>query len=1844
MRGRQEKSGPDGGVPGRTAAVPPPVRSADSGRAGARESYGGARESYGGQAGGPAPAPASGAALGPRELLAIQGSAGNAAASRLIGNRPAPSPPDTPGGPLVVARAPLAPVAEEGGTPAAVAEEDGTGKRTAAVRTPPRRRPVRNTRNTRRTPPAAGRSTGPEIARPGNAPKHPPLVLPPYLADMTSAGLSTVSGLTGHEAVGRAVAAIPGGADRDVATVKRELAGRPETFYGRGRVFTVQGSKGAYDVTVSVRPDPGHAVPEPALFENPDAASPVLPQERAPADLAARDNDTKVDQQHSSSATVVTDTARSKQIGLSGSGTVLVPTPVPGVWGGAQLAGGLGLRSDHDVHNTRTVAEPRTLRSSGGTVRALRHVRYTVRIRPQGPYGTARVVEADGTLTMRVPQEHLVPLGTERPAPAPGSDLSEEQRKGVRQATSMAVVGVEDRGAPHAGGGGLFDQVNSTLHPQAAPPDSADRTRLYEATGAATILQDLPRLLTGWVASEDLSAGAAGAESAYRMRADIVSLTPAWKAGQTQLRTHQQTQHGMGASMGKGMSGMAGAGPAVGFGAPGAGPSVRIKTMPGVSFRRMRFSSADQAAATRQGAEVRGTKALYLGRILLTVEGTGPAAPGHTVTPAGRSARHTVDAWVSMRAEEAHHLGLPLPAGTEAGELFTKADRTKADGTPERDADGSPRKVERHLPFDAMGSSAALTHLDTRPLIETLERLFASDPRLAGYLPPFGEAATGRGAAGRGATGRGATGGSANRTDAEAQRRNYRELLTVLSETNLRANKDQLLSTGVPVRLRRKSGLRSDDVQVRVRGRIGPVTYLGDTPDWLVRSSAGVGSSGQTGGVSARKAGVQGAVQGTLVPGALSAQVAAEAAVESSRSAQGGPVTRTDSLNSGDVSTSTFATRLSLGVHVTMTSRERTAKRALTPGRPGRHTPAAEVIASSDDRTTEDNPLRELSEQGQDVRLSAPTATTLDDEAYEGLNRRRAAARQGRIGKLDATGITDLTTRPAGRGLRDWDFVETVGDAKEIRDLAFMLLSQAARGGRSDKPGDTAFEAEGLAPRLAVEDRFGPQAVTAALRQGVSSGWVVAGLRHPRRLAALDGAVGTRFALTNPRVRHRSTGAGMENMALGGHQGSGQRARTRSRTYSGNARAMETGQGWSMWETPAYRNTKASTDAESATLSGTVERNAVAPRSRPLYLVQCDLAVSMVAEVAVNGRGPYTAARQRTIPGSVGLWLTGAQLAAAGLRDPEERAKEQEETLARMGPDGLFGTPGPAAEKSGGKGKGEGRSESESEGEGSSEGKGKAIETGTGEEEGRERQRETDTDTPAVPTPLPPHAKGMPIGFGLIDELPDFVPLLQRLRAAVKDRSLAEDLLPSHRLDDRFDNVQRLLRVLDPAGATGLLAGAMDGGVPVELLRNSSRPGRRAKPYRAVFHVRRTGAGEIVGPSGGDREMEYATVAAAQRTRTHQESSSDGVGLVLTGSEASGEAAADRSAGVLGPVAGRSEATSRAVAERGQTGLRAIVGEAPSVKVRVPVTAELELRSADGQVARVGLGGALVHRALEKDLAALANVTPVSEERLPGRRPEVAPGGSGAHPAALGTWRAAGARLPMEAQADGFRGAPQVRALIGRAMASADAGTGLGTGSAAHYAHGEAVSTEWLLAALPLLVSAGAELPPVHISGAEGRDVDCELHARLLDARSLGESEAMTFETVAQSGPEGPRPASVEHRQAARHGRSAGFSGGGGPVRVEQSGLTNAPGGVGSEGGAAGTVGNAAGTVPLQKPKETSALVQFTLEFRAVARVRRRHTQGVRGAEAVGVRDGVLPIPVVIRMPASEARRFAGGG
>ena len=366
------------------------------------------------------------AAMGPRQLLALQNSAGNAATARLLGPR-AHSPAGAAG---------LAPVVEESDDPDVIRRVDAGG------RPLPDRRP--GARRTPRRPRPGPRQRGEAFGEaPSDGPEHPPLVLPPYLLDMTSAGLSTASDLRGHEFVGHAVGRATGAADEQTAVIRQELAGRPETFYGAGRAFSVQGKEEPWDVTVSVSRDLARE-PSPMLFKS---GAPEAPE--IPASAGLEDPATKVDQLHTSSGAVGADAVRARQLGLSASGTLLVPA-APGVWAGAQFAASGALTSTHDAHTTRTAAEPRTLRSAGGSVRAPRQVTYTVRVVRQDAPGPAQAFTGAGSLTMRVPREHLVPLGTDRPAPGPA--LTPAQSRAVRLATSTAAISVEDAGAPHRGG------------------------------------------------------------------------------------------------------------------------------------------------------------------------------------------------------------------------------------------------------------------------------------------------------------------------------------------------------------------------------------------------------------------------------------------------------------------------------------------------------------------------------------------------------------------------------------------------------------------------------------------------------------------------------------------------------------------------------------------------------------------------------------------------------------------------------------------------------------------------------------------------------------------------------------------------------------------------------------------------------------------------------------------------------------------------------------------------------------------------------------------------------------------------------------------------------------------------------------------------------------------------------------------------------------------------------------------------------------------------------------------------------------------------------------------------
>ncbi|WP_107436221.1 hypothetical protein [Streptomyces hyaluromycini] len=1654
----------------------------------------------------------------------------------------------------------------------------------------------------------------------------PGLVLPPYLMDFQAAGLSTAYGLTGHEFVRNAVAAVVGHGDGTVADIAAELAGRPESCYGQGRAFAVRGKDGKdwYDVTVTVSRAPDD---RPPVFHPKDLLANTVPDPDG-APLAAVDDaegkDTKVDVQHNTAATVATTASGGSSKGVGGMAFGLAPV-VPGLWlGGAGLVNAQPWQSARESRSQRNVAEPRVLRSEKGSVEAPRTVRYGVRIKKQGAQ-RAQTFHGSGTLTQRVPTEHLVPAGTRAPA-APEALRADTPRR-VSLADSLAPVAVTDAAAPHQGGGGLFDAVASVLHPSLTAAGAPGRARLYEATSTATVLEDMPRLLRDGVTGEDLASKDGSSVGSYRLHAEITGMSPAWGTGGTQLRTHQQTQHTVTESAGKGRAGTGGLGPAIGVGAVGNAAVVRGTAMPVAAARKARFTVAEQTVSSRQGAEVRGDKVLYLATVLFTAEGTGPRSAEMILRPGTRVARHPMRVWMSLRADEARSLGLPLPPGTEAKEgKESKGSKGFIEKPKRTDENGDEVDVERHLPFGAMGSSVTLSQLDTRPMVRAVQELFATDPRLAGYLPAFGGDAVAS---------------TPSKEEAALQRRNHRELMAALSETNLRVNKDQLTTTGIRVRLRRKSTLHSHDVQIRVRGELRETGYLGDTDDWLVRSHSGVTGNAQSGRSSSRSIGGLVLGQARLVPGILTGSARYERHSSGTRRNQAGPTTRTDVLTNGSEKASTFGAALRLDVDVTMTSRQRKLGRALTPGSPGQDAPEARQLAG-------------LHLDEQDVRLVTPTEFTLDEEGkrrQDAVGDRRRAQAPRPEHAVTAEGIGDLATlvpRPsAGQALRDWQLVETVGDGQAVRDLAFQLLSRAAARNKGVRE-DPALQTEGLAPRLAIEERFGPQAITASLRQAASSGWVVKNLRYPRRLAALNGAVGTRLTLTNPKFLHRGAGPGTETFVLGGHQAAGQEGQGTTSTWQVGATGSENGPEWRLGQGLSGNRTTSQGDTRSAALSGTVERNAHTPKKAPLYLVQCDLLVTMVAEVKVTGGGPYVATAARTLPAEAAVWLTEAQLPAAIRRqlklDPEPalmspaRAGQAPAEGSRAGRAAVEGSrtgerpaeDSPAVQRP---------AESSRAGAEREAREGARRGTREGTRQGaREGVRATDvagSSTSAPPRTGPAFARGLPLGFGMVENLPNFVPLLARLRTRLAEsgqQGLADDLLPRRQLADRNDNVQRLLRVLDRDGSAGLLSGAMDGGVTVELF-----DGRRT-PYWAVFKVNRLGDGAYDGAADDGRDMEYITAAVAQQAASHDEGVTTGVEGILAGSgKPDGGAGQLKSmGGAAGLGVGSGGSRRSGTVNRGQLGMKTVAEAktAKSSKMRVPIEATLELHRGDRRLALVSLGRqTLTHRVLDQDLAALARLT------APRHRPVAPAAGPGdGRPAALGSWRSGGVRLPMEAQVNGFQGAPQVRELVGSAVREAGGGDRFRTkGQAAAYTLQEAVSTEWLIAALPLLTSAGAELPPVHATGVEGQDLRASLHARLRDGRVLGVGDKMTFETVGQSHLDAPRPTQTDGLSSADHGRSARGLAGAGLLNADEFRLNQLMGNAGGAGGAADAAVNASGSMPLHKPKSASVLVQFTLDVRVVATVTNRVRSGRTGT---AVREVTLPRPVVIRMPEPVVRRM----
>ncbi|WP_320779802.1 hypothetical protein [Streptomyces sp. CRN 30] len=943
------------------------------------------------------------------------------------------------------------------------------------------------------------------------------------------------------------------------------------------------------------------------------------------------------------------------------------------------------------------MTEARTLRSAPLSVRVKRQVRYAVRIKQQDvpdPFVGGHV----GGMEMRVPMEYMVPAGTARPTFAGSLDAARSAEVGA--AVSLSTLGVEDTGDPHQGGKGLFDAVAGAVHGRMSASGTPGREQLYAEVSRETIHRQMPRLLAGWVTSDVLQSDQKHRESrgVFRMRAEIMQMEPLLgpapgKAGEAtgessaggpqardqrptggtvgagpdQARHHQTVASTQGVAAATGSSGGVEGGFAYILGVPGAA-ALRANLVGSAGAKNMGSSSLDRTTTVRQGAEVRGPKVLFLSKVRLFVEYGGPRDGDHITKARPRTTHHDIEAWMSLRKEEAYHLlGDELPADASVRPLYDRRKRT-ADGKTElKNADGTDQLHDRYLQFDGMGNSTTLTHLDTKPLIAYLEQAF-SDRKLGlkgEYLPEFGTEAE-------------PFFMDPKKGDGDRLLTNLRMLHEELSPARLAVQKSRLLGGGVLVRLRSKTDMKSRDVEIRVHGTIGDIVYEGDTADWLNRNSAGAGWSAQTGKDTSRQGSVR--LEGQATEGHFGVQTSVNAGWADSRGVHGGPVGRTDSLNAGSTTTSTFGTELRLSVDVVRTSRPRTLERSILPGAPGRDMPedeplftseAGRTIAGLTNQKGRTPQVREFADAAQQVKLSTPAEFTVDsaDQRVTAAAPEESQA----LGKGAPASISALATMGSGgNGVRDWEYIETVGSGEPLSELAFQLLARAAA--KADEgDGDRVFEAPALAPRLALKEHYSPEDVRSDLREGVDAHRVVTGLRYPRRIQTLEGSVGDHFELTlaSPQPLREVLGVGMENMQLGGHQAAGAKSRTKTKGVAGGATGTERGDGFRVREAVTAVRGTGETSGETVATGATVERNAVHPRAREsLFLVQCHLTATVIAEVKPgHGFSPVTRGGSRRLPRQVALWLTADQLAKAGMGKNALqvwREKEAERTRAKQ--------------------------------------------------------------------------------------------------------------------------------------------------------------------------------------------------------------------------------------------------------------------------------------------------------------------------------------------------------------------------------------------------------------------------------------------------------------------------------------------------------------------------------------------------------------------------------------------------
>ncbi len=1009
--------------------------------------------------------------------------------------------------------------------------------------------------------------------------------------------------------------------------------------------------------------------------------------------------------------------------------------------------------------------------------------------------------------------------------------------------------------------------------------------------------------------------------------------------------------------------------------------------------------------------------------------------------------------------------------------------------------------------------------------------------------------------------------------DVAQQLANQRLLTSQLSPTALKTNMDSLMGPGVQLQLKNSGKTTNTYVNVTVKARLSNPAHLGQADARNVRDSSSTGpkldsstttTKGWSGGVEGKVTIPAKTDVATLTP---APQVGIKYNHGWSDKTAAGPTVNSTSLNVGSPNAQVFRNDVEFDVEITTFTRPRAWVRRIVPGAPGFHSPEQHVVAKTGPAGTDLRPIT------GEVNLWVSDSSTLDTDPGNGFKPGDPEPKKLK----DAPTVKDLLNPKQPREKSpDFLHVEAVANTTALRDQAIDALNRAAGG-------DSALTVPGTASRAQIDRMFSPENIKANLRKLTETGMQEQGLKYDRRVTDRTGAIGMTIGLSNPKIVSISDNTATENANTGGYKASESSSTSRSVDITAGVNVPVKP---NVTAPPAGSPTPASgsggvavtgkitpwSDSKSSAneIGGSVDRNFVTPAGGRTVLVQLDADVTVVGESRaanfVHGSTPRAEGATVNLPNSVFVRVTEDVARDMGLL-PDVQPNVPKPDFPKMAPPATVAKDEPSA-----------------------------------------------------------------LGLSVVESVPDLNGVVTKLTQDVNQNTAKRfggKLVPSSVLKDSMSNLQRLVDFSSPASVKAMIDSAMDGGVPLLV----HQPGTFGKDsYQVTLRAKaETPRFQEVVNDGVEMEQ---TVSGSQKITDGQGRGTGwGAGIKAPGLAAPGSANPNISgtAGVIaGANIGQSKSSGISTSTTDQfSNFRAASG--PAARYAVPVEFELVVEKGNKLVARADSGAQEMVVRLHADnqkTAAARQPLPYAPER----NTRTAAEGT---PAATSAWQNAGnpATLPPNASVENLRGAQDLRNAAIHALTEAGGGKGLtGKGTGSLNSLLATLSPENLQPHLPGMLSGPLDVPGLHEAALTfGQDADVKVYAKLVDP-SLGSlSDGIALENPKSQVTSTSGDAKITETGDVSVGLATGT------VGVKQNtdpkdnvsvGLSGVELRHASEDSSAASGGLTDNKTNNLKPKATTGLVQFGVEYRVVATI---------GGKTAVV-DLSVPNSAAVRMQAAEAQ------